>query len=170
MITKAGVAIVKQINGVWHALLVQQKASHTWGFPKGSKTSIQENWKKCARRELAEEAGLFIDIPSESKPIQIKDTAIYVFTPLSSQIPLFHLLKTNDTNEISTVSWIPISDPNDTQFHSLVAKLFQKISHHTSISTLSLPPKKSIINVCQRSKWISTGFFQKRRSTKECWR
>jgi ADP-ribose pyrophosphatase YjhB (NUDIX family) len=67
MIEKAGVVIAKKSNdGTWNALLVQQKHSLLWSLPKGSQLSSKESWQKCARRELAEETGLFIEIEADA--------------------------------------------------------------------------------------------------------
>ena len=141
MITKAGVAIVKKIQGVWHGLLILQHGSNKWGFPKGSKTYMKEPLHTCAKRELAEEAGLFIELSAENTYITVHNTAYFVIEPKHEQITIFRHLKTKDSKEIDAIAWMPIQ-PNSTETHhkSLIriAEQFDTIS----IESLSLLPKR----------------------------
>jgi NTP pyrophosphohydrolases including oxidative damage repair enzymes len=160
MITKAGVAIVKKIGGVWHGLVVLQSGSSKWGFPKGSKTYMREPLHVCAKRELAEEAGLFIELSSKHQYITIHNTAYFVMEPSKENIKLFQHLKTKDTKEIDAISWMPIQ-PNSTDTHHKSLIRLMELIESIPIETLSLPPKKSLCHQCIRSKWLPTTFFQK---------
>ena len=90
MIEKAGVAIIQQIDGVWNALLVKQKLSGKWCFPKGNRLRTTESLQSCAKRELVEETGLFIHIDRSDVAFMAHKTGIFVYNVTNSnQIRLF---------------------------------------------------------------------------------
>lgn len=171
MIEKAGVAIIRLVDGVWHALLVKQKASGKWCFPKGNKSRHTESWQSCAKRELAEETGLYINIQKEHIPFKAYKTAIYVYNVTNiNYIHLFHSLKTKDPEEIEAIAWKPIYIKdnkifNDSIYNLHVVQLFESI-----ISTpkklhfypLSLVDMTKLKQMCVRSKWTPTQFFSKK--------
>lgn len=160
MITKAGVAIVKQIDGVWYGLTILQHVSGKWGFPKGSKSNMKEPLHICAKRELAEEAGLFIELTPQSSYVTIQNTAYFVVEPTEQNIKLFHHLKTNDSKEIDAISWMPIKPNSKETHHKSLIRLVDMIDSIT-IESIQLASRKSLRHQCIRSKWIPTSFFKK---------
>lgn len=165
MIHKAGVAIVSCIDNVWHALLVKQKLSGRWCFPKGSKLYMKESWQNCAKRELAEETGLFIDIQPTEKAVFVKDTAFFLYTAQKIDIIQFKTLKTNDPNEIESIEWRPIGISNKEKkekiYHKSVEYIINHLTDNTVIPPLNIVNPKKLRHVCYRSKWIPTEFFSK---------
>jgi 8-oxo-dGTP pyrophosphatase MutT (NUDIX family) len=169
MIHKAGVAIVSCIDNVWHALLVKQKLSGRWCFPKGSKLHMKESWQNCAKRELAEETGLFIDIQPTEKAVFVKDTAFFLYTAQKIDIIQFKTLKTKDPNEIESIEWRPIEisdkEKEDKVYHTSVEHILNHITNPDT-DNLVIPPLKTIHpkklrHMCYRSKWIPSTFFAK---------
>lgn len=77
---------------------------------------MKEALHVCAKRELAEEAGLFIDLAADSSYVTIHNTAYFVVEPKESHIHLFRYLKTKDSREIDAISWMPIQ-PNSNEIH-----------------------------------------------------
>lgn len=164
MITKAGVAILRKIKGVWYALLVKQKLSGRWCFPKGSKNRTNESWQSCAKRELAEETGLFIDIPRDHRVVFIKDTAFFLYTPTYQHIRMFKTLVTNDSKEIEEIAWKPVI-LNETSikhkiYHVSIEHIINNIEKQTFYE-LPIVKKNVLTQSCSRSKWIPTPFFKK---------
>lgn len=63
-----GVVPLRQLEGVWEVLLVQNLHGRHWGFPKG-KPEGQEDSLASASRELFEETGLTIKTLVTKEPL-----------------------------------------------------------------------------------------------------
>ena len=177
MIEKAGVCIVKNIDGQLYGLLVQQKGTERWCFPKGTQTNKKESWQKCARRELAEETGLFIHITPDMPYIIFQNTALFIYEASSADIKHFKYLKTKDPKEIINIKWKPLiltqTEIKHKIYHKMVEDIIYHItSKHPTLEPLSIVPRKELISVCRRSKWLPTKFFsQKKQASKSTfWR
>ena len=88
-------------------LLVKQRGTGKWGFPKGSKNDGETNYE-CMVRELREETGLFLDEhhPAPLHCQRFMACTVYFFTldVHPSSLPLLP----HDTAEIETVAWLPL--------------------------------------------------------------
>ena len=145
---------------------MQQKHSMCWSLPKGSQLYPTESWQKCARRELAEETGLFVEIQNDTPCKMIAGVAFFLFQPSKSHIHSFQCLKTKDSNEISRVEWKCLSLIPDESCNSVLKKAKTYLSSITQpLDTLILAKKNKLISVCTRSKWIPTSFFSKKRAS-----
>lgn len=116
---KSGCVII--ISG--KILMVKQKQSGYWGFPKGH-LEVNESLEECAIRETAEECGLIVKQPDFKYQIKIKDVNLFIvekFTPGNMQI---------DTAEITDVKWFDIA--NIALLHtSLITKIaIKKIKNY----------------------------------------
>lgn len=169
MIEKAGALIAKKMhNGEWSALLVQQKNSMLWSIPKGSQTSPKESWQKCARRELAEETGLFIEIQKDIPCELISGVAFFMFEPSNTQIQSFRNLRTKDPEEIHQVAWKSLNTIPDDCCNSILKKIKALLcTFSKSFHSLDIVKQQKIISVCTRSKWIPTTLFSSKGSC-EC--
>ncbi len=83
-------------------LLVRDRTSNKWGFPKGH-VEGRESGFMCAQREVREETGLTMAVTSTCMLIN-QDACYYLVDYDSSCIGT---LKTNDSTEISELKWIP---------------------------------------------------------------
>lgn len=88
-------------------LLVLQKQSNKWGFPKGHMTRWElynKQYFDCAKRELYEETGIDLNRTKHSKlgTLIIGKKLFYVIE-LCKHI---NYVKTNDKNEIQSLKWI----------------------------------------------------------------
>lgn len=87
-----------------YTVLVKQKSTGNWWFPKGSLESF--NTILEAKREVLEETGLDIIIDKNTQTMEFKDVSftIYIIThEICNVIP-------KDTNEIEDVKWVHVDD------------------------------------------------------------
>lgn len=116
-VTSSGILACSQNNNDIYILLVKDKNSDTWGFPKGHLVS-GESLEDCAKRELLEETGIDkVDILS-----YLGNTSYsYNFNRNTYNKKAFYFLgrtsyteKINvDEKEISSAKWVPISSVKD---------------------------------------------------------
>jgi 8-oxo-dGTP pyrophosphatase MutT (NUDIX family) len=88
-------------------LLVKQRKTQKWSFPKGSKTSTESKFK-CMLRELYEETGLKLqDLhPFCLFRVTRKKHVIYVIRLQEKVLPTNLIVQ--DIHEIETCGWIPL--------------------------------------------------------------
>lgn len=170
MITKAGVCIFKNIQGQWYGLLVQQRGTERWCFPKGTQINKKESWQKCARREIAEETGLFINISPDTPYVVFQNTALFLYEASDKDISNFKFLKTKDKDEIMDIKWKALTlketEITGKVYHKMVEDIIHYIGNNeVKLFPLSIVPKKQLISVCRRSKWIPTKFFTPKKQT-----
>lgn len=84
-------------------LLVRQRLSKKWSFPKGHRNR-GESPLDCAKRELYEEAGIVPQVDYTST-YKMKGGKYFVFQ-IDSNIPT----SINDTVEIDSVEWFPLNN------------------------------------------------------------
>lgn len=100
-INKAGAILIQKLNG--KILILHQKASDFWGFPKGTKEN-SETWKIAAIRELKEETG-------KSYPTNLFNSCISLFTTRLYVIIGEHDYKCNiDGEEIDDYKWVTFKE------------------------------------------------------------
>lgn len=101
-----------------YVLIVLQAASGLWGIPKGKKKD-GETRVACIQREIAEEVGLSITLPS--------DAAIHenIYTIVRLRKPAQHYSITIQEEEIQEYRWIPLVQLDDI----LRTMAFNRISH-----------------------------------------
>lgn len=92
-------------------LVVYQKQSKKWGFPKGYMTRIElynKEYFNCAKRELLEETGIDLRTNRHVKygTIIISNKLFYVIEIKKD----FINVKPNDENEIAAFKWINRTD------------------------------------------------------------
>ena len=164
IVEKAGVALISKIKGKWYGLCVYQKSSKRWSFPKGSRMSSCETWQSCAKREMAEETGLYIHIHQMNDMNRIvfsSKTAYYVFKPTYCQMKLLTNRKVLDTNEIGDIRWMELNEKKY-EFHASVSRVMAEINKKSDdIPNLEKLEKKKMKNMCIVSKWIPTKLFSR---------
>ena len=92
-------------------LVVYQKQSNKWGFPKGYMTRFElynKEYFNCAKRELLEETGIDLRTNRHTKygTIIISNKLFYVIEIKKD----FINVKPNDKNEIAAFQWINRTD------------------------------------------------------------
>jgi 8-oxo-dGTP pyrophosphatase MutT (NUDIX family) len=100
-------------------LLVHQRASKLWGFPKGS-INESETIEECWRRELAEETGL-CKLPRFNHSYT---TFSHEYTVLVAQFlsPILPQVQAND-EEILEAKWVPIGELFDLNLNALTRRV-----------------------------------------------
>lgn len=110
-------------------LLVHQKESGFWGFPKGrlnAKERENTNLVMCAARELKEETGVVIE--QEILKKSVCDRRTFIYTVILNEIPEI----TIDYKEIDDYKWVNFWDINVTMSNSgkiLYKKIKNKIKN-----------------------------------------
>ncbi len=89
-----GAIVYRKINGIVRYLLIKNKHSANWGFPKGHVES-GENSEETATREVLEETGINIDILPN-----FRSTSEYRLQNKVEKSVIIFLAKTDDTNTI----------------------------------------------------------------------
>lgn len=110
-------------------LLVHQKESGFWGFPKGRLNAVErenKNLAMCAVRELKEETGVVIE--QEILENRARDSRTFIYTVILNEIPEI----TIDYKEIDDYKWVNFWDINVTLSNSgkiLYKKIQNKIKN-----------------------------------------
>lgn len=177
LVKKAGVALISKVKGKWYGLCVFQNQSKRWSFPKGTRINDDETWQNCAKREMAEETGLYINIHDKNEMNRIifsNKTAYYIFKPTYSVLRFLNNRVVLDKKEIGDVKWMEL-DEKKYEFHASVTRIMAEMSRDVGdIPNLSKLEEKKLKNMCIASKWIPTKLFSnipnKRAIHKRTWR
>jgi len=89
-----GAIVYRKINGIVRYLLIKNKHSANWGFPKGH-VENGENSEETATREVLEETGINIDILPDFRSV-----SEYRLQNKVEKSVIIFLAKTDDTNTI----------------------------------------------------------------------
>lgn len=110
-------------------LLVRQRGTHQWGFPKGSKHPHETQYD-CMVRELHEETGLVL---ADYRPVllhqqQFRPGTVYFFTldVDPSTLPL----NPQDAQEIEQVAWLPLSQLGHCNLNCITKYVYRTLLCH----------------------------------------
>ena len=119
-----GLIIDSKFNRILCVLNKQSylKGENKWGFPKGH-IQNNEDYKKCAQREIQEETSIYFGLTKFKKYIKLNNN-IYYLIQLKSPLEIF---KSKDTDEIINVEWKKLDALRHHNFNSDVRKFFHKI-------------------------------------------
>jgi 8-oxo-dGTP pyrophosphatase MutT (NUDIX family) len=135
---KAGIILVTQKNQV---VVVRNKSSKIWGFPKGSIKQRDKNLSEASSRELMEETGMKI-LPTihNSKRIQICRTYYYLICIHCDETVIFDPV---DKFEIDEVRLISIPDIHSLE--NINRDLFKFYNKHKTIAQQQIKQKYTIV-------------------------
>jgi 8-oxo-dGTP pyrophosphatase MutT (NUDIX family) len=103
-------------------LLVHQKISKLWGFPKGCKEP-QEELCDCWRRELHEETGMVVLPRCRIKKKRFVTLRYYITLVEALEEPI---IAPKTSNEISEVRWVPIDQVYRYRLNAVTRNTLQK--------------------------------------------
>ena len=86
-------------------LLVQQRSTQKWGFPKGA-CEVHESRLQCMKRELREETGIILDDLKYKTVIELKRFRYYIFFVQLLQDETSIVIKPVDGYEIQDAQWV----------------------------------------------------------------
>jgi 8-oxo-dGTP pyrophosphatase MutT (NUDIX family) len=108
----AGAGFILLSSDLTHLLLVNDRRSGKWGFPKGHRESVDENDLATAVRECREETGL---VPSDyavhEETFKIsKGSGAYLFRYATLREDFHHVrLYPGPAEEIARLEWVPLA-------------------------------------------------------------
>lgn len=132
------------INGIGdQCLLVQQKYSQKWGFPKGG-LNPNESYFNCMKREVREETGVDLNKSRFKLCFNLKIGEYYLYViQLLQKSRCFPFLRIGDKNEINHVCWINFEDLLNYDLNYVSKQLIQS----EQFATLTYQLKNSVENI-----------------------
>ena len=144
---KVGVIIMDPTNT--YTLIVKQKSTGYWWFPKGSIESFDTISE--AKREVLEETGLMIDIDNETQKIEIdhlKFTTYIITHEICNVVP-------KDSDEIEDIRWININNLSEYYTNNVFNAIWDKatifINRNRPIQKQQRQSYKTICNNCKKA-------------------
>lgn len=146
-------ACVINVNAT-HCLLVKQKSTQKWGFPKGSLES-GESFNQCMRRELWEETGLELN--------RFRHQVLGRETYMKYLIYVIHMsedvripFSVRDVEEIEQVEWVPLDQLASYLFNRVTECVLSKLTSklpHTAHDTAKVSPEP--LPLCNQMETLS---------------
>ena len=107
------------------------KGEHKWGFPKGHTIKNEEYWK-CAQREIHEETSLYLEKKKFHKYVKIYNNIYYIITLNTDYTNLISY----DNNEICKVEWKTIKELKEINYNRDL-RCFIKFINNKPLSILT---------------------------------
>lgn len=108
-----GIIPLRRTEKQWQVLVILHKEGRHWGFPKGRKSSLEEEPLQAAQRELKEETGLSVAKLLAQEPLIEGYTFFYQGKPLHKKV-YYYIAEVEgllelQPEEIREAKWISLS-------------------------------------------------------------
>ncbi len=111
-----GVIPMKNVDGHWQVLLIQNRSGGYWDFPKGHPIDGEEP-QDTAKRELREETGFEVVSLIDTAPLIERYTFFHDGEEIDKTVTLFCAIVEGavviDAREIISCEWLLVSDAPD---------------------------------------------------------